>query len=60
MKRSIAIGLIIAGALMWFDPGFNGFLFERSSIDIGTGRIISAILLVGGVLLLFLPEGSTK
>lgn len=45
---------------MWFDPGFNGFLFERSSIDIGTGRIIPAILLVGGVLLLFLPEGSIK
>lgn len=56
--RGLGIALIVAGALSWFFPGFNGFFFERSNISSGEGQIIGAILTVGGLILIALSNRS--
>lgn len=56
LKRPLAIGLIIAGAMSWWRPGFNGVFFDASLISDGDGRIAAAIFIVGGLILWFLPE----
>jgi hypothetical protein len=55
MNKGIAIGFLIAGALCWYLPGFNGVFFLPSDISVGESRIIAAILVVGGAILWFLP-----
>ena len=56
MKRAFAVGFLIVGAVNWHWPGFNGYFFPPSDIAIGDGRIIAAILMVGGAILWFMPE----
>ena len=55
-KRRWAILLIVFGLMYWFFPGWNGFFFESSDISMGEGRIMASILLIGGVLLYYLPS----
>jgi hypothetical protein len=43
MKKSIAIGFVVAGAMNWFLPGFHGMFFEPSAISVGESRIIAAL-----------------
>jgi hypothetical protein len=56
MKKSIAIGFVVAGAMNWFLPGFNGMFFEPSAISVGESRIIAALFLIGGAILWYLPR----
>jgi hypothetical protein len=56
--QQTGIGLIVAGALSYLFPGFNGFLFERSNVTTGEGQIVGAILFVGGLILVALAQKS--
>lgn len=57
IKKHIAIGLFIFATTQYFFPKWNGLLFESSTdITAGDGRIVAAILLVGGLLLWFSKE----
>ena len=54
-KGTVALLLLAGGVMMWFDPGFNGVLFERSNISLAEGRTIAAILFVGAAIVWMLP-----
>lgn len=56
MARALAIGLFVAGGCSWFFPGFNGTFFAPSNIDLGTGRIVGAICIVGAAILWMVPS----
>lgn len=53
MNKGIAGGLLVAGILSWYDPGFNGFWAEASNVSAGDGRIIGAIFIVGAAIVFF-------
>jgi hypothetical protein len=58
-----AVGLFIMASIAWFFPQWNGLFFEASKdITTGEGRIVAAVLLVGGLLLWFLgsPRSSAQ
>lgn len=59
MIRALGIGLMMAGALTFLFPGFNGILFEGTTLTPGEGQILTAVLCVGGLILLALA-GSGK
>jgi hypothetical protein len=61
MAKALGIGLIIGGIGSWYFPQFQGVFFEPANVTTGEGRIIAAILFVGGLLLYFLsPKPSKK
>jgi hypothetical protein len=60
MKDNWAIALIMGSAGAWFFPQWEGLLFDPVSISTGDGRIIAAILFVGGLLLWYLPDKSSE
>ena len=60
MARALGIGLIIGGIGSWFFPQFQNVLFEPANITVGEGKIIGAILVVGGLLLYFLSPRASK
>jgi len=50
-----AVTLFIMASVAWFFPQWNGLFFEASKdITTGEGRIVAAVLFVGGLLLWFL------
>lgn len=56
LNRNVAIGFAVAGAVSCFWPGFNGKLFEPSSITVAESRIIAAIFRVGAAVAWFLRD----
>lgn len=54
MSKSFAYVLFGIAALVWFFPGFNGILFEPSNVSVGEGHILSAVIFVGGLVVLLL------
>src|SRR6266568_2127863 len=57
MAKSLGIGLAIEGIGSWFFPQFQGFFFEPTNVTTSEGRIIGAILIVGGAPLYFSRRG---
>jgi hypothetical protein len=55
-KTAMSIGFAIAGLTSWYDPSFNGFLSEGTSISAGDGRIVGAIFFIGAAVVWFMPE----
>ena len=58
MYKKYWAGLLFFGAfLSWFFPDWNGLLFAPSpEVGLGEGRIVAAILFVGGLILWYLPS----
>jgi hypothetical protein len=56
MQKVFAIALLAEGLHRWYQPRWDG-VFSPQGLDIsaGEGRIISAILTVGGLILWYLP-----
>lgn len=55
MNKVIAVILFMCGSVNWYAPGFNGF-FEPVIVSVGEGRITAAILIVGAVIVWFMPQ----
>jgi hypothetical protein len=54
-SKQWAVILFVMAALAWFFPQWNGIFFEPSrDMTTGEGRIVAAVLFVGGLLLWFL------
>jgi hypothetical protein len=57
MKNIIGVVCVLMGAISWYAPGWNGFLFQASTdVTTGEGRIIAAIFFIGGLILIFMPS----
>ena len=56
-KKSLSWLLIIAGFVGYCFPEFQGIF--ASNISAGEGRIIGTIILVGGILLLYMPNNKS-
>jgi len=59
MKTGMAIALGIAGLGAWLLPGWNGLLFPASDTSAGEGQDLGAVLVVGALVLWFMPEKKT-
>jgi hypothetical protein len=55
-KEGWSVGLWFLAFAMWFFPSWNGLFVDPSGISLGEGRIVSAIFLVGGLILFYLPK----
>jgi hypothetical protein len=54
-SKGWAVLLFIIASIAWFFPQWNGLFFEPSKdVTTGEGRIVAAVLFVGGLLLWFL------
>ena len=56
MHKSFAYVLFAVATSVWFFPGFNGILFSPSDVSVGEGRILSAVIFVGGLVVLLLGK----
>ncbi|MFA6076828.1 MAG: hypothetical protein WC735_01995 [Candidatus Paceibacterota bacterium] len=54
-KKTWAYVLGLAGAFSYLFPTWNGILFEASQ-DSDAGKIIGVILIIGAVIIYYLPE----
>ena len=53
LPRYVGLGLIAGGISSWFFPQWQGLFWAPADVTTGEGRIIGAILIVGGCLLYF-------
>ena len=48
--------LIAAGAAAYFFPAWQGVFIDAGDVTVGEARIVATIMLVGGLVLFYLPE----
>lgn len=61
LPKQWAVVLFVMAATGWFFPQWNGAFFEPSKdMTTGEGRIVAAVLFVGGLLLWFLGRNARK
>ena len=55
-KKSVSWTLIIIGAIAYLFPQWQGVLIDSGAVSIGEARIVATIMIMGGILLFYLPN----
>lgn len=55
-KKSVSWTLIIIGAIAYFFSQWQGILIDSGAVSIGEARIVATIMIMGGILLFYLPN----
>lgn len=56
MSKALAIGMLVASMDEYFWPGFNGLWSTPSVISLGESQILSAVYLIGALVLWCMPQ----
>jgi len=56
-KKLVSVTLMVSAAFSWYFPTWSGLFFSTpQDVTSGDGRIVAAILIVGGLLLWYTKE----